>query len=78
MEIEPILFWNGILTLIIGPAVFAWRSMSNELRRLDTLLHMTREQYSRKDEVKEDVDRVMLAIHRLEDKIDKMREQLDK
>ena len=72
MEIEPVLFWNGILTLIIGPAIFVWRSMSNELRRLDTLLHMTREQYSRKNEVKEDVDRMMTTLHRLEDKIDRV------
>ena len=72
MEIEPVLFWNGILTLIIGPAIFVWRSMSSELRRLDTLLHMTREQYSRKDEVKEDVDRMMTTLHRLEDKIDRV------
>ena len=72
MEISPILFWNGVLTLVIAPAIWMFRSMLSEMKRLDILLNKTREEYAKRDDVKEDMHTVMDALQRLEDKLDKI------
>ena len=72
MEIDAMLFWNVILTLVVVPFGWAFNKMFQEVKRLQILLNKTREEYARKDDVKEDMDRVMAALHRVEDKIDKM------
>ena len=72
MDISPILFWNGVLTLVIAPAIWMFRSMLSEVKRLDILLNKTREEYAKRDDVKEDMHTVMDALQRLEDKLDKI------
>ena len=72
MEINPILFWNGILTVVIAPAIWVFRGMFVEIKRLDILLNKTREEYAKRDDVKEDMHTVMDALQRLEDKLDKI------
>ena len=72
MEISPILFWNGILTVVIAPAIWVFRGMFMEIKRLDILLNKTREEYAKRDDVKEDMHTVMDALQRLEDKLDKI------
>ena len=72
MEIDAKLFWNVILTLVVVPFGWAFNKMFQEVKRLQILLNKTREEYARRDDVKEDMDRVMAALHRVEDKIDKM------
>ena len=72
MEIDAMLFWNVILTLVVVPFGWAFNKMFQEVKRLQILLNKTREEYARRDDVKEDMDRVMDALHRVEDKIDKM------
>jgi hypothetical protein len=72
MEVNPILFWNGILTVVIAPAVWAFRSMLMEVKRLDILVNKTREEYAKRDDVKEDMHNIMDAMQRLEDKLDKI------
>ena len=72
MEINPVLFWNGILTLIIAPAVWGFRSMMQEVKRLDILLNKTREEYAKRDDVKQDMHDIMDTMQRLEDKLDKI------
>ena len=72
MEIEPTILWNIVLTLIVVPFGWAFNKMFQEVKRLQILLNKTREEYARRDDVKEDMDRVMAALHRVEDKIDKM------
>ena len=72
MEIDAMLFWNVILTLVVVPFGRAFNKMFQEVKRLQILLNKTREEYARRDDVKEDMDRVMAALHRVEDKIDKM------
>ena len=66
------LFWNIILTMVVVPFGWAFNKMFQEVKRLQILLNKTREEYARRDDVKEDMDRVMAALHRVEDKIDKM------
>ena len=72
MEISPMLFWNGLLTLVIAPAIWVFRSVLMEMKRLDILLNKTREEYAKRDDVKEDMHIVMDALQRLEDKLDKI------
>jgi hypothetical protein len=72
MEVNPILFWNGLLTLVIAPAIWVFRSVLMEVKRLDILLNKTREEYAKRDDVKEDMHTVMDALQRLEDKLDKI------
>ena len=72
MEISPMLFWNGLLTLVIAPAIWTFRGLLTEVKRLDILLNKTREEYAKRDDVKEDMHIVMDALQRLEDKLDKI------
>ena len=66
------LFWNGLLTLVIAPAIWAFRGLLLEVKRLDILLNKTREEYAKRDDVKEDMHDIMDAMQRLEDKLDKI------
>ena len=72
MEVNPILFWNGLLTLVIAPAIWVFRSVLMEMKRLDILLNKTREEYAKRDDVKEDMHNIMDAMQRLEYKLDKI------
>ena len=42
-----------------------------EVKRIDILLNRTREEYATKGELREDMTRVMEALHRVEDKLDR-------
>jgi hypothetical protein len=46
--------------------------MMLELKRIDILLNRTREEYASRSEVKEEMHGVMEALHRLEDKLDRV------
>ena len=43
-----------------------------EVKRLDILVNKTREEYAKRDDVKEDMHNIMDAMQRLEDKLDKI------
>ena len=66
------MFWNLILTLVIAPAIWTFRNMMIEVKRLDILLNKTREEYVSRTEVKHEMHGVMEALHRLEDKLDRV------
>ena len=72
MEITPVVFWNVLLTLVIAPALWAFRSLIAEIKRIDILLGRTREEYATKQELRDDMRCVMDALHRVEDKLDKV------
>ncbi len=72
MEISMWMFWNIILTLVIAPAVWAFRGLVQEVKRIDILLNKTREEYATRKELRDDLTQVMDALHRLEDKLDKV------
>ena len=72
MEISMWMFWNIILTLVIAPAVWAFRGLIQEVKRIDILLNKTREEYVTRKEMRDDLSQVMDALHRLEDKLDKV------
>jgi hypothetical protein len=55
-------------------AGLAWflSETSKEQKRLNILLNKTREEYATKDDVRSDMRNVMDALHRVEDKLDKV------
>jgi hypothetical protein len=72
MEITPVVFWNVLLTLVIAPAFWAFRSLLAEIKRIDILLARTREEYATKTDLRDNMQSVMDALHRVEDKLDKV------
>ena len=64
-----------MLTLIIAPAFWGFRSLVSELKRIDILLNKTREEYATRTELRDDMRQVMDALHRVEDKLDKALER---
>jgi hypothetical protein len=71
-ELSSMLIWNVILTLIIAPALWTFRSMMSELKRIDILLNRTREDYVTRKEMRDDMKSVLDALHRVEDKLDRV------
>jgi len=43
-----------------------------EVKRIDILLNRTREDFATKEELNTDVSRVLEALHRVEDKLDRV------
>ena len=72
MEIDPVIFWNVILTLVIAPAIWTFRNMMIEVKRIDILLNRTREEYASRAELKDEMQHHMDALHRVEDKLDRV------
>ena len=72
MEINPVIFWNVVLTLIIAPAFWTFRSLMQEVKRIDILLNRTREDYATRQEMRDDMRVVVDALHRVEDKLDRV------
>ena len=73
--ISPVIVWNVVLTLVIAPAIWMFRNLMAEVKRIDILLNRTREDYSTKHELREDMKMVSDALYRLEDKLDKVLER---
>ena len=72
MEVDPVIFWNVILTLVIAPAIWTFRNMMIEVKRIDILLNRTREDYASRAELKDEMQHLMDALHRVEDKLDRV------
>ena len=72
MQIDPVIFWNVILTLVIAPAIWTFRNMMIEVKRIDILLNRTREEYASRAELKDEMQHLMDALHRVEDKLDRV------
>ena len=82
MEFDTQLIWNIILTLIVMPLAWWIRTSHDEIRRQDILLNKTREEIARdyvsKREFQEDLNRILDAIQKLSDKLDRMQEAATK
>ena len=72
MILELSTIWNIILTLVVAPLAWYIKSQSDELKRVQILLNKTREQYVHKNDHKDDVDRVVEHLVRLEQKLDSL------
>ena len=76
MELDVATLWSAVITLILMPFGWAFSKMFSEVKRQQILLSKTREEiaynYARKDDVRDDISKLMDALHRLEDKLDKV------
>ena len=76
MELDVATLWSAVITLILMPFWWAFSKMFSEVKRQQILLSKTREEiaynYARKDDVRDDITKLMDALHRLEDKLDKV------
>ena len=76
MEIDPIIIWNALLSLVYAPLIYAIRSNSNEIQRVNILLNKTREEipinYVAKSDNEKDMDRLLSRFDKLEEKIDQV------
>lgn len=61
-----------LIGLIITGGAWWANNIANEVKRLEILLNRTREDYATRNELKDDMDRVMEALHRVEDKLDRI------
>jgi len=79
MDIDMTIAWNVILTLIVAPLILVIRAQIGELRRIDILVNKTREELGRdyvsKMELDSLMNRIMNAIDRLSQKVDRLFEE---
>ena len=61
-----------LIGLIIAGGGWWINNITKEIKRLEILLNKTREEYATKFELRDDMNRVMEALHRVEDKLDKV------
>ena len=79
MDSEMTMIWNAILSLIVAPMTIIIIAQVREIRRIDILLNRTREElgkdYVTRQELDNVMDRVMEAIDRLSQKVDRLFEE---
>mgnify|MGYP003121944502 FL=1 len=68
---ETPLIIDTLLGIVIVGTGYFLVNLSSEVKRIDILLNRTREDFATKAELREDMDRVMEALHRVEDKLDR-------
>ena len=76
MELSIPMIWNVIVTLVVAPMAWWVSHMSNEVKRLNILLNMTRENYIKREDHQSEMSRVVDHLVRLEGKIDKLAEKV--
>ena len=73
------MIWNAVLSLIVAPLIIVIGAQVKELRRIDILLNRTREELGRdyvsKGELDSLMNRIMNAIDRLSQKVDRLFEE---
>jgi len=72
MELDVSTIWSAVITLVLAPLAWVFTYLVREVKAQQMLLRETREDYARKDDVRNDVNKLMDALHRLEDKLDKV------
>lgn len=61
-----------LLGLVVAGVAWFLSEQNREQKRLNILLNKTREEYATKMELRDDMRQVMDALHRVEDKLDKV------
>jgi hypothetical protein len=61
-----------LLGLILAGGAWWANGITKEQKRVEILLNKTREEYATRADMRDDMRRVMEALHRVEDKLDKV------
>ena len=75
MNLDPMMVWNIIITVVLGPFAWAFSKMFSEVKRLQILLNKTREEYLPRDDAQSQTNQILEHLRRLEDKIDRFIEK---
>ena len=75
MQIDPMLMWNIIITVVLGPFAWAFSKMFAEIKRLQILLNRTREDYATKSELHNETKEIKELVIRIEQKLDRFIEK---
>ena len=75
MEMDPMMMWNIIITVVLGPFAWAFSKLFSEVKRLQILLNRTREDYATKSELNNETKEIKELVLRLEVKLDRFIEK---
>ena len=75
MEMDPMMMWNIIITVVLGPFAWAFSKMFSEVKRLQIILNRTREDYATKSELNNETKEIKELVLRLEVKLDRFIEK---
>ena len=75
MQIDPMLMWNIVITVVLGPFAWAFSKMFSEIKRLQILLNRTREDYATKNELHNETKEIKELVSRIEQKLDRFIEK---
>jgi len=76
MEVSMQMIWDIVVTLVVVPMAWWINQMNSEVKRLNILLNMTRENYIKREDHQSEMSRVVDHLVRLEGKIDKLAEKV--
>ena len=63
---------DTLIGLVVAGLAWFLSEQNKEQKRLNILLNKTREEYATRMELRDDMRQVMEALHRVEDKLDKV------
>ena len=63
---------DTLIGLVIAGLAWFMSEQSKETKRVSILVNKTREEYATRVELRDDMRQVMEALHRVEDKLDKV------
>ena len=72
MEMDSGMIWDAILSVFVPVAIIVVRSLSSRLEKTEDMLARTREEYATKYEMTNNMNNMMAAMRRLEDKTDEL------
>lgn len=68
---------DTLIGIVVAGGAWFLGSQSKELKRVEILLNRTREDYATRSDTKDDMQRVMDAVHRVEAKLDSMLQKVN-
>ena len=72
MGVDLVHIIDGLIGLIIMGGGWFLGTQAKELKRVEILLNRTREDYATRTDMRDDMRAVMEALHRVEDKLDRV------
>jgi len=63
---------NMLIGLVVAGLAWLLSEQNKEQKRLSILINRTREEYATRMELRDDMNKVMDALHRVEDKLDRV------
>ena len=75
MSLDPMMMWNIIITVVLGPFAWAFSKLFSEVNRLQILLNRTREDYATKSELHNETKEIKELVLRIENKLDRFIEK---